>query len=583
MLFQKNPVRAQILSRRLRQGTAGLLLAAFSLSGCSGSSSVDHSSRAAAVPDSPFPTGVKGTPQRVRLISQQQYLNTLTYIFGPDLRIDARFPPQARVDGLLASAAASAGVTGAQLEQFQRTASQVAGEAVNAAHRDYLIPCKPVNESGADAACATKFLGTVGRLLYRRPLPKDDLEKFVNEANVGADRAKSFYSGLSAALEGMLLSPKVLFIADTIEKDPSGESKMRLDAYSLAQRLSFFLWNATPDDAMLKAAETGEIQTPKGRTRIVDMMLASPRLDDGVRAFFDDMMAFDDFAELSKDGHIYPAFTGLVVSAAREQTLRTIVNFLITEKKDYRDLYTTREAVMTQVLGPIYGLAVNSDKWVPYEFSKESGRAGILTQVSFLALHSHPGRSSPTLRGKALREVLLCQPVPPPPPNVDFSIVDNPNSSLHTARERLELHRKNPVCAGCHKITDPLGLALETFDGAGMYRANERGSVIDTSGALDGKTFDNALGLGQALHDNPALTSCLVRRVLSYGTGGPLDREDDGVVTYLNQRFGAQGYKVPALLRAVALAPMFSEIVSPAPAPAGKTARVDQDLAQTSK
>src|SRR6185312_13621122 len=149
-------------------------------------------------------------------------------------------------------------------------------------------------------------------------------------------------------------------------------------------------------------------------------------------------------------------------------------------------------------------------------------RKGLLTQISFLAAHSHPGRSSPTLRGKALREILLCQPVPRPPANVDFSAVENPDPSLHTARDRLGLHRKNPVCAGCHKITDPMGLALENFDGAGIYRETEKGSAIDVSGTLDGKDFHDVAGLGVALHDHPALTSCLVKRAYSYASGGPI-------------------------------------------------------------
>src|SRR4029079_7658790 len=157
----------------------------------------------------------------------------------------------------------------------------------------------------------------------------------------------------------------------------------------------------------------------------------------GMRAFFDDMMNFDDFTELAKDGTIYPAFTASAAADAREQTLRTIINFLITETKDYRDLYTTRQTFISPTLAAIYGVTTLPG-WNTYEFPKDSGRAVLLTQVSFLALHSTPGRSSPTLRGKALREILLCQPVPPPPPNVDFSIVDNPNPNLHTARERLE-------------------------------------------------------------------------------------------------------------------------------------------------
>src|SRR5262249_4661582 len=145
--------------------------------------------------------------------------------------------------------------------------------------------------------------------------------------------------------------------------------------------------------------------------------------------------------------------------------------------------------------------------WSAYELPENDPRAGILTQVGFLAVNAHPGRSSATRRGRALRENIMCQKVPDPPPNVDFSAIETPDPKIRTARERLAIHCTNPVCAGCHKITDPIGLSLETFDGAGEYRASEKGAPIDASGSLNGKNFEDAKGLGAAVHDDPAVTS----------------------------------------------------------------------------
>ena len=301
-----------------------------------------------------------------------------------------------------------------------------------------------------------------------------------------ADELHDFYGGLAVALEGLLMAPQTLFVADRAEPDPARPGYARLDAYSLASRLSFFLWNAAPDDELLRAAETGRARQRKGLAKAVDRMLASPRLETGVRAFFDDMLRFDDFAVLAKDPGIYPVFGAETIEDAREQTLRTLVDHLLVRKRDYRDLFTTRDTFMSPSLAAIYDVPAPPG-WTPYTSPPDSPRAGLLTQVSFLAAHAHPGRSSPTLRGKALRELLLCQTVPRPPPNVDFSLLEDPDSRLKTARERLDLHRTNPVCAGCHKITDPIGLAFENFDGAGQFRATERGAAIDASGALDGK------------------------------------------------------------------------------------------------
>ena len=265
-------------------------------------------------------------------------------------------------------------------------------------------------------------------------------------------------------------------------------------------------------DALLKTAETGQLETDKGRAEAVDRMLASPRLVVGVRAFFDDMLGFDDFATMSKDPQIYPWFRGATAQDAREQTLRTLTDHLIAKRKDYRDLFTSRDTFLSPALAVLYGVPA-PDRWTEYQFPAGSPYAGLQTQVSFLTLHSHPGRSSPTRRGKALRELLMCQTVPPPPPNVDFSLVNNPNSAIKTARERLAIHRANPVCAGCHQLTDPMGLTLENFDGAGRFRTTEAGAPIDSSGSLDGKSFNDAEGLGRALHDSPAVTACLVNRV----------------------------------------------------------------------
>jgi Protein of unknown function (DUF1592)/Protein of unknown function (DUF1588)/Protein of unknown function (DUF1585)/Protein of unknown function (DUF1595) len=525
----------------LRSTARLLLVAALVLVGCSNST---------------------GEPENSASPLRKQYSLTLSYLFGTDISdaVPAPLPPLTRTGGLLSSGAASIGINSDQLQQIQEAAAAVAAKVVDEEHRDYLIPCKPAADKAADPACAGKFLAQAGRLWFRRPVDAARLKRMVDQAGTAANQLKDFYAGLGIALEGMLVSPDALFVIDTAEPDPDHPGHRRLDAYSLAARLSFFLWNAAPDDALLHAAQTGELYTRKGRERAVNAMLASPRLEDGMRAFFDDMFGFNDFDSLSKDPLKYPAVTGATLADAREQTLRTVIDHLITRDQDYRDLFTTRKTFMSMNLAAIYGVpTVNG--WVPYEFPSDSPRAGLLTQVSFLSAHAHPARSSVTRRGKALRELFLCQVVPSPPPNVDFSKLDDPDPSLRTARARLKVHATNASCAGCHKIMDPLGYPLEHFDGAGQFRATEDGAELDTSGSLDGKSFKDVTGLSQALHDHPALPTCLVNRVYTYGTGGPLSvAADKPILEHFKKRFIAAGYKLPDLLRDVALSNAFTAV-----------------------
>jgi Protein of unknown function (DUF1588)/Protein of unknown function (DUF1592)/Protein of unknown function (DUF1585)/Protein of unknown function (DUF1595) len=512
---------------------------------------------------------------RVRLISQDQYFNSVAYIFGPDVAVGTHFAPFRRTDGLLAIGGASAGVTLGQMQEFQRTAGAVAEKVVSPAYRNFLVPCTPHSTTQADNTCASKFVGLVGRLLFRRPLSPTEQAGFVTQAGETATRLKDFYAGLAVTLEGLLISPNTLFIVDRSEADPLHPGQRRLDGYSLASRMSFFLWNAAPDDQLLKWAQHGELGTAQGQSRAVDYMLNSPRLETGVRAFFDDMLGFDDFAVLAKDPSIYPAFIADTVGDAREQTLRMIVDQLLAKNGDYRDLYTSRDTFISPALAPLYGVPAPPG-WSPYTVPADSQRVGLLTQIAFLASHAHPGRSSATLRGKALRELLLCQKVPRPPPNVDFSLIEDPKSTLRTARERLVAHRANPVCAGCHKLTDPIGLALENFDGAGQYRETERGAPIDASGNLDGKTYTDAVGLAQALHDNPALPTCLVSRAYGYAVGQAPTGAAAQVLPYFGAQFAQQGYKLPSLLRTIALSKAFTTVTNAAPAAMARVEAADR-------
>ncbi|WP_116813288.1 DUF1592 domain-containing protein [Steroidobacter cummioxidans] len=493
-------------------------------------------------------------------LGPSQYRQTMVEVFGPSIAITGRFDPEYRQDGLLTIGARTASISSSGFERYDELAENVAAQVVDQRHRDTLIPCKPQSATTNDDACARQFLSTAGRLLYRRALAEEEISLSIRIAGEVAKAKNDFYTGIAAALSNMLLSPNFLYVYKTFEPDPDEQGKLRLDGYSKASVLSFFLWNAPPDDALLSAAENGEIHTKKGLKRQVDRMLASPSLESGVRAFFADMLGFSEFETLAKDPTFYPRFTPKVVDQAQEQTLRTIVDLLIVRQGDYRDLYTTPDTFLTRSLAALYGVPIvdttdngQPERWIPYKYGADDPRAGILSHASFVALHSPSGRSSPTDRGKALREYLLCQAVPSPPADVSFAVVQDTNHPVHkTARERLGAHATDAACSGCHKITDPIGLALENFDTAAGYRTTENGARIDTSGELNGTKFDGPVGLTKALHGDPALTTCVATRAVAYASGRTPGR-GDAELKRIQAEFGKQKYNFVELLREVAL------------------------------
>jgi hypothetical protein len=507
----------------------------------------------------------EGGQAQLRRQTEAQYRNSIRDIFGPTVIIAGRFDPLQRVDGLLAVGAGSASITAAGLERYDGLGRSIALQVVNEENRDVLIPCRPATATASDADCADKFFTLAGRFLFRRPLTDAERSLYVGIAGDAGDQLGDFYEGLAYSLAGMLVSPKFLFINETTEPDPNNPGMHRLDGFAKAARLSYLLWNTAPDAVLLAAAEADELNTTAGLEQQFERMMASPRAKDGLREFFSDMLHFERFENLEKDPIIYPAFAMQLADDAKEQTLRTISHLLLDDAADYRELFTSRKTFMSGPLGLIYQVPVSDPSgWVAYEFSEDMPWAGIHTQLSFQALFSHPGKSSPTLRGKAVREQLLCQKVPDPPGNVDFSdFNDDAHAVNKTARQRLAVHNVEPACAGCHKIMDPIGLAMEQFDGAGQFRTVENDAVIDTSGVLDGVPFTDAISLGQALHDNPATTSCVASRLYAYATGRSTESSERKWMAFLQEKFAESGYDISRLIRQIVISDAFYRVKPP--------------------
>lgn len=491
-----------------------------------------------------------------RRITEGQYRNVIADTFGDWVQVNARFEPERRQDGLLAIGSTQLSITPVGFEQYYSAARSIADQVLSEERRTTTVSCKPKDAAKPDDACAESFVRQYGEQLFRRPLTDAQVDARLVTARKGED----FYDGLELALTSLLIAPEFLFRIEVAEPGPDGTP--RLDGYTKASRISFLMWDAAPDAQLLAAAKSGALDTEEGLEAQVRRLQASPRLADGVRAFFTDMLQLDAFEGLTKDASIYPKFSQAVADSAREETLRMVVDQLVTKDRDYRELFVTRETWLNRSLAAVYKVPFASkEAWAPYTFPEDSGRSGIVTQVTFLSLFSHPGSSSPTKRGVKLYEIFMAQPTPDPPADVDFSKVQA--SSEGTVRMRLLDHMTNDGCVACHKVSDPVGLALEHFDSLGQVRKLEDGKEIDVSAVLNGKAVVGARGVGEFMRDNPRVPATLVRNVYYYGVGRTYDERDETFLEQEASTFAEAGYKVPKLFGQIATSPAFMKVVIP--------------------
>jgi hypothetical protein len=408
--------------------------------------------------------------------------------------------------------------------------------------------------------------------LFRRPLTQDELKTRLDAADGVTKLSGNFYTGIRYSLTTLLSAPDFLFRTEMAV--PKGND-YTLDGYGRAARLSYMLWDTTPDSELLEAARSGALDTDAGVKAQAARLMASSRLETGMRTFFSDFLELDTLGTITKDPTIYPKYSEDVAASAREETLRTTIDLVLKKGGDFRDILVSRKTFINRPLAWVYDVPYNlSGEWMPYEFKEGDGRSGILTQASMLGMFSHPGRSSPTKRGVALLDIFMCEPTPTPPANVDFSIVnDTKNPNLRTVRDRLNAHATVATCASCHTHSDPMGLTLEQFDSIGERRLKDDGRDIDVSAVMSGKKFSGAAGLGRYLHDNPKVPACFVRKLYAYGVGANSEELEKSTIQPFLDGFIAAGYRLSPLLNAVVTSPQFFR----APAPSGGTSKVSMN------
>ncbi len=494
----------------------------------------------------------------LRRLTRAQYLNVVTDLLGEGLVVPTSLEPDTAIDGLYTVGAAVTALSPVGVERYEAAAYSLAEQVMaDPARVATVVGCEPAAEG-----CLRTFVTTFGRRAWRRPLAAEEIDRVVAVGELASSTLGDPDAAPTYALATLLQSPAFLYREELGEADPDaapGGGARRYTSLEMATRLSFLLWNSTPDDTLLAAAEAGDLVTDAGLTAQVDRLLADPRAHDGIRAFFTEMLELDQLDALNKDPTIYTHMSPEIGPSAREETLLGIEAIVFADE-DWRTFFTTRRTFLDPVLAALYNVrAPTREGFGEVELPADGLRAGFLGQASFLALQAHPTTSSATLRGKFIREVLLCQDIPAPPADVDTSIPEADETSP-TLRQRLVTHLSDPTCAGCHRLTDPIGLGFENFDGLAALRLTENGATIDASGELEGGTFATPVDLGGVVAAHDRIAPCLAETLYRYATARSVGDGEEALVEWHAAGFVESDYRVTTLLAEIATSPGFRTV-----------------------
>lgn len=504
------------------------------------------------------PPEVAGSAPVLRRLTESQYDHALRDLFGDDLYIPDSPEPDLRLNGLGRVGASSVTISPRGVERYESASYVVAAQALDEAHRGAWMPCEP--EAAVDDACATLAIEKLGRRAWRRPLAEDETALIVSVVAEASDTLGSFYEGMEFGVAALLQSPDFIMRPELGEPDPDAPGKLRYTGFEMANRLSFMLWDSIPDELLLDAAAAGDLDTPEGLAEQVDRLIADPRAHRGLRAWTDDLLDLGSLANLQKDPSVFIYLRDGLFESAREETLSGVEDLVFARDGDLRDLLTTRRTFLDRNLATLYGVAApDRDGFGATELPEDGPRAGLLGQASILAQFAHPRSSSATKRGVFIRKTLLCQAMPPPPAGVNTAIPE-PSPDAPTLRDRIAVHLETPVCAACHKLMDPIGLALEQFDGIGVHRTTEADTLIDATGDLDGAKFDGLIGLAQAVRAHDKFVPCMVNQVTRAATGLELTDADEEAADWLALKFAEEDHRLQSLWRDLALSPMFRRV-----------------------
>jgi len=412
--------------------------------------------------------------------------------------------------------------------------------------RREIFVCRPAAGAAADEeqTCAGRILGTLARRAYRRPVDDKDVEALLDFFRAGR-RDGGFDDGIQFALERMLVDPEFLFRIERDPEDAAPGTPYRLGDLELASRLSFFLWSSIPDDELLEAAGGGRLGDPAELERQTRRLLADARSKALVDNFASQWLRLRNLESQERESADYPEFDENLREAFRRET-ELFVESTIREDRSLLELLNANYTFVNERLARHYGIrGVYGDRFRRVTLDPDHPRGGLLGHGGLLMVTSYPNRTSPVVRGKWLLETILGAPPPEPPPNVPGLPDRGEGGEPASVRERLERHRANPACAGCHAPMDPLGFALENFDAIGIWRdTGESGQPIDASATMpSGVAFEGPAGLRRVLLSRGEdFAAAVTEKLLAYALGRGLEYTDRPTVRRILRDAAADDY-----------------------------------------
>jgi hypothetical protein len=494
------------------------------------------------------------------LLTRAQFENSLRDLLGADIAIPAT-EGDTVADGFASIGATYTTISPRGIEQLEAAVLGVLTPLfADPARRAPVLGCAPAGLD--DQACVRRFVTGFGRRAWRRPLSPAEVERYSRLTLDAAAALKDVHAGLMHATSALLTSPNFIYRVELGQPEPGGGGRFRYSGWEMASRLGYLLWNTTPDEALLAAAEAGKLASPEGVRAEAVRLLASPRARAGFAAGFGrELVGLDALAEAPKND---PRFTP-TLKAAMGAEIQRLFESRLDAGADLLDLYDGRTAFVNAELAAVYGISgVSGSDLVPAALPAGIPRAGLMGTAGFLSLQSKQDATSPTARGKWVREAVLCDEVPDPPDNLDTTLRDPPPGTKPTLREHLELHRSSPACAACHALIDPPGYALEAFDWIGAYRERDNGKPVDSSGEVEGIAFRNGREFAEAFRKLPRTQDCLLRNLFRYATGHKETAGDQPALAAWQKAFEASGRHLASFLPELAAGEAF-RTVSPAP------------------